>query len=86
MPEVIRANFLNKEYKFHHPFSMMLSGSSGTGKVDFLNFSFPNILIQTTFIYNLLKYNKSTKKPTKIIYCYPAELPAPPIKVNVFSA
>ena len=57
------------EYKLHHPVSMLISGSSGTGK--------------TTFIINSIRNKLYTTKFKKIWLFYAEACPEPPIQVNL---
>ena len=53
------------DYQLKSPFKMLLSGSSGSGK--------------TTFVEDLIKYNKIKGKISQIIYHYPEALVEPPV-------
>ena len=54
------------EYKLRPPFKMLLSGSSGSGK--------------TTFVEDLIRFNKIEGGVSQIIYHYPEALADPPIQ------
>ena len=60
------ADVVNSSFKLQAPFTMLISGSSGSGK--------------TTFIENILRYNKIDSKPKTIYYHYPPELTSIPVK------
>ena len=76
----ITADVLKSDYKLPFPVSIICSGSSGAGKVSvrLLN-SFSIYFFQTSFIENLIRYNKLTKRPRKIYYFYPKELEQAPV-------
>lgn len=59
----INGNVLNEPYQIYHPFRMLVSGSSGTGK--------------TTFCESLLQ-SHITSKFHQIYYVYPEEFEKPP--------
>ena len=54
-----------KMYQFHHPFRMIISGSSGTGKTTFCEKMIESDIIDYDF--------------TNIFYIYPEELDSPPV-------
>ena len=57
------SGLITEPYQFYHPFRMLISGSSGTGK--------------TTFCENLLE-SEMIQKFKNIYYVYPEELDTPP--------
>ena len=59
----ISGTIIREEYQIYHPFRMLISGSSGTGK--------------TTFCESLLQSNIS-EKFKQIYYVYPDEFDKPP--------
>jgi len=59
----INGDIIEENYQIYHPFRMLISGSSGTGK--------------TTFCENLLE-SKLTQKFNEIYYIYPEEFEKPP--------
>lgn len=61
----ITADVLKSDYKLPFPVSIICSGSSGAGK--------------TSFIENLIRYNKLQRRPKKIYYFYPKELEQAPV-------
>ena len=63
------ADLLADDYKLISPFTALISGSSGAGK--------------TTFIKNLLCFQKLEPAPKTIYYHYPPELTSIPVKVRV---
>jgi len=76
----ITADVLKSDYKLPFPVSIICSGSSGAGKVSVgLVNSFSIYFFQTSFIENLIRYNKLTKRPRKIYYFYPKELEQAPV-------
>ena len=61
----ITADVLKSDYKLPFPVSIICSGSSGAGK--------------TSFIENLIRFNKLKSRPKKIYYFYPKELEQAPV-------
>ena len=61
----ITADVLKSDYKLPFPVSIICSGSSGAGK--------------TSFIENLIRFNKLHRRPKKIYYFYPKELEQAPV-------
>ena len=76
----ITADVLRSDYKLPFPVSIICSGSSGAGKVSVGTVNlFLIYFFKTSFIENLIRYNKLTKRPRKIYYFYPKELEQPPV-------
>ena len=77
----ITADVLKSDYKLPFPVSIICSGSSGAGKVsdDICFVYFIYFVFQTSFIENLIRFNKLARRPRKIYYFYPKELEQAPV-------
>ena len=69
----------DSDYVIQTPFRMLVSGSSGTGKLKGLITYLITHLGKTTFVEKLISSNRLAQPFSSIYYCYPFELGDPPV-------